>query len=292
MKLLNGQELCTKIKKEVKKEMQTFKQTHKRSPGLGVVLVGDNKASEVYVNMKKKACHETGIYSVTHKLPQDSSTAMVLRIIEQMNNNLSIDGILVQLPLPEHIDNAQVIDAIVHHKDVDGFSDVNMGKLWANKKTFAPCTPLGVMNLLQENNINVKGLNACVIGASNIAGKPMAALLLNAGATVEICHIFTDDLAAHTKKADLVVVGVGHKKLITQEMVKQNAIVIDIGINKTQEGKIVGDIDFDNIKDKCSFITPVPGGVGPMTIAMLLQNCIKAAWNNQNKQQNNKGKND
>ncbi|MDR1554898.1 MAG: bifunctional methylenetetrahydrofolate dehydrogenase/methenyltetrahydrofolate cyclohydrolase, partial [Campylobacteraceae bacterium] len=188
-------------------------------------------------------------------------------------------GILVQLPLPPHVNQTKIIETIDPKKDVDGFHPFNVGRLVAGFDSFVPCTPLGVMRLLEHYNINVKGLNACVVGASNIVGKPMMNLLLNAFATVDICHIYTKDLASHTKKADLLIVGVGKAGLITKDMVKDEAIIIDIGINHLKDGKLVGDVDFENVAPKCSFITPVPGGVGPMTIAMLLENTIKAAKN-------------
>ena len=247
------------------------------TPGLAVVLVGQDPASAAYVNMKKKACDRAGIYSITHDMPENISQEAIEKIIQNMNNDSTIDGILIQLPLPEQIDERRLLDLVSPQKDVDGFHPFNVGLLTTGLDGFAPCTPLGVMELLKEYNIDVKGKNCVVVGASNIVGKPMASLLLNADATVEICHIFTDDLKKHTLNADIVLVGVGVINLIKEDMVKDGAIVIDIGINRTDNGKLVGDVDFANVNQKCSYITPVPGGVGPMTIAMLLRNTLKAA---------------
>ena len=277
MQLLDGKKLSSKIKEEIKAEVAKLKETHDIIPGLAVVLVGDDPASHTYVKMKSRACKEVGIYSIVHEMPSSISQKEIEETIRLMNANPNIDGILVQLPLPKHIDTTKILELIDPAKDVDGFHPYNFGRLMQGLDTFAPCTPLGVMELLKEYKIDVKGLNACVVGASNIVGKPMAALLLNSFATVDICHIYTKDLSAHTKNADIVVVGVGKPNLITADMVKEGAIVIDIGINKLEDGRIVGDVDFENVSKKASFITPVPGGVGPMTIAMLLKNTLKAA---------------
>ncbi len=277
MQILDGKALSLKIREEVKKEVEELK-TNGITPGLAVILVGNDPASQTYVKMKAKACKMTGIYSITHEMPEDISEEEIIETIEMMNKNPNIDGILVQLPLPKHIDTTKILEVIDPKKDVDGFHPYNFGRLNQGLDSFVPCTPLGVMELLKEYNIDVKGLNACVVGASNIVGKPMAALLLNSFATVDICHIYTKDLKSHTKRADLLVVGVGKPNLITEDMVKDGAIVIDIGINKVDD-KIIGDVDFENVSKKASFITPVPGGVGPMTIAMLLKNTLKAAKN-------------
>ncbi len=276
MQILDGKALAAKIRKKAADEVAALKNKG-ITPGLAVVLIGDNPASHTYVKMKEKACEETGIYSIVHKMPDDISEEKILETIHMMNNNPNIDGILVQLPLPGHIDTRKVLDAVSPQKDVDGFHPTNVGELVLDIDCFVPCTPLGVMHLLDEYDINVKGLDACVVGASNIVGKPMMHLLLNRFATVDICHIHTKNLKAHTSRADLLIVGVGKEKLITEDMVKEGAIVIDIGINKTSEGQIVGDVDYENVAPKCSYITPVPGGVGPMTIAMLLENTIKSA---------------
>jgi methylenetetrahydrofolate dehydrogenase (NADP+)/methenyltetrahydrofolate cyclohydrolase len=276
LQILDGSALSKKIKEECKKEVINLKQNG-ITPGLAVVLVGDDPASHSYVKMKAKACKETGIYSIVHEMPSDISQEKILETIKMMNQNPNIDGILVQLPLPSHIDQEAVIGAIDPKKDVDGFHPQNVGKLVLKMEGFVPCTPLGVMEIFREYEIELRGKDVCIVGASNIVGKPMMNLLLNADATVDICHIHTKDLSNHTKRADIVIVGVGKINLITEDMVKDGAIVIDIGINRDPSGKIVGDVDFENVSKKCSYITPVPGGVGPMTIAMLLANTIKAA---------------
>lgn len=276
MTILDGKSLSVSIQNEIKKETERLKAKN-ITAGLAVVLVGDDSASHSYVKMKEKACDSCGIYSILHKMPSSISEEKILETIHMMNQNPNIDGILVQLPLPPHVNQTKIIEAIDAKKDVDGFHPFNVGRLGTGLDGFVPCTPLGVMRLLEHYKIDVKGLNACVVGASNIVGKPMMNLLLNAFATVDICHIFTKDLAAHTKKADLLIVGVGKAGLITKEMVKDDAIVIDIGINRLSDGRLVGDVDFEAVAPKCSFITPVPGGVGPMTISMLLENTIKAA---------------
>ncbi len=276
MQILDGKALSEKITNQVSKEVKQLKEKS-ITPGLAVMLVGNDPASHAYVSMKAKACKKTGIYSIVHEMPEDISQEKILETISMMNKNPNINGILVQLPLPSHIDEEAVLGAIDPVKDVDGFHPCNVGKLVLGMDCFAPCTPLGVMKLLQEYQIDPKGLDACVVGASNIVGKPMMNLILNQFATVDICHIHTKDLKAHTSRADLLIVGVGKINLITADMVKDGAIVIDIGINRNSEGKLVGDVDFEHVKDKCSFITPVPGGVGPMTIAMLMQNTLKAA---------------
>lgn len=284
MKLIDGKELSKKIRANVKKEIGILESVG-ITPGLAVILIGDDAASKTYVSMKEKACEEAGIYSIVHKMPSSISEKKILEILDMMNKNDYIDGILVQLPLPKNIDTNKILEAIDHDKDVDGFHPFNVGRLVSGLDSFVPCTPLGVMKMLKEYDIDPKGLNVCIVGASNIVGKPMLNLLLNAGATVDICHIYTKDLSAHTKKADVVIVGVGKAGLITKEMVKDNAIVIDIGINRLENGKLVGDVDFDSVAPKCSYITPVPGGVGPMTIAMLLENTLKAAKNRKQKEE-------
>jgi len=276
MKLIDGKALSNKIKTSLKDEVKKLKSLG-ITPGLAVLLVGDDPASHTYVKMKESSCEKTGIYSIVHKMPSDISQEKIVETIEMMNKNPNIDGILVQLPLPKHIDTDLILQTIDPKKDVDGFHPYNVGKLSLGLDGFVPCTPLGVMKMLKEYDINPKGLDVCVVGASNIVGKPMHNLLLNEFATVDICHIFTKDLKEHTKRADMVIVGVGKPNLITEDMVKEGAIVIDIGINKLDSGKLVGDVDFENVSKKCSFITPVPGGVGPMTIAMLLENTVKAA---------------
>ncbi|WP_455756115.1 bifunctional methylenetetrahydrofolate dehydrogenase/methenyltetrahydrofolate cyclohydrolase FolD [Sulfurimonas sp.] len=277
MQLLDGKKLSNKIELQVSDEVKLLKEKCGCTPGLAVVLVGHDPASAAYVNMKKKACERVGIYSITHDMPENISQDAIEKIITNMNNDSTIDGILIQLPLPSQIDERRLLDLVSPKKDVDGFHPFNIGRLTTGLDGFVPCTPLGVMQLLAEYDIDVKGKNCVVVGASNIVGKPMSSLLLNANATVEICHIFTDNLKKHTLAADIILVGVGVINLIKEDMVKDDAIVIDIGINRNDEGKLVGDVDFENVKQKCSYITPVPGGVGPMTIAMLLSNTLKAA---------------
>ncbi|MDQ7062290.1 MAG: bifunctional methylenetetrahydrofolate dehydrogenase/methenyltetrahydrofolate cyclohydrolase FolD [Sulfurimonas sp.] len=277
MQLLDGKKLSKKIELEITKEVKELKDTCGCTPGLAVVLVGQDPASAAYVNMKKKACDRVGFYSITHDMPETISQEAIEKTIEMMNDNPNVDGILIQLPLPSQIDTTKILELVAPEKDVDGFHPYNVGRLTTGLDGFVPCTPLGVMKLLKEYDIDVKGKNCVVVGASNIVGKPMAALLLNADATVEICHIFTDDLKKHTLAADIVLVGVGVINLIKEDMLKDDVIIIDIGINRAENGKLVGDVDFANVSQKCSYITPVPGGVGPMTIAMLLKNTLKAA---------------
>ena len=277
MQILDGKALSQKIEKRIISEVIELKAQMGYTPGLAVVLVGQDPASQAYVSMKKKACDRAGFYSVTHEMPSDISQEAIENTIIMMNKNPNIDGILVQLPLPPQIDTTKILELVDPTKDVDGFHPYNVGRLVTNLDSFVPCTPLGVMELLKEYEIDVKGKNCVVVGASNIVGKPMASLLLNADATVEICHIMTDDLKRHTLNADIVLVGVGVINLIKEDMIKNGAIIIDIGINRAPNGKLVGDVDFENVSKKCSYITPVPGGVGPMTIAMLLKNTVKAA---------------
>ncbi len=276
MQILDGKKLALKIEYEIKNETQLLKQKIGKVPGLAVILVGSDPASRTYVNMKKKACDRVGYYSITHEMPMDISQEAIEETISMMNQNPNIDGILIQLPLPKQIDTTKLLELVAPNKDIDGFHPYNVGRLTTGLDGFVPCTPLGVMYLLHEYNIDVKGKNCVVIGASNIVGKPMASLLLNANATVEICHIYTDNLKKHTLNADIILVGVGVIDLIKENMVKDGVIIIDIGVNRASNGKLVGDVDFKNVSQKCSFITPVPGGVGPMTIAMLLSNTLKA----------------
>ena len=277
MQIIDGKALAQRIRERIAAEVEVLKKERDITPGLAVILVGDDPASHAYVKMKAKACKEAGIYSITHEMPESISQSEIEETIRMMNANPNIDGILVQLPLPKHIDATKILELIDPAKDVDGFHPYNFGRLMTGLDGFVPCTPLGVMEMLEAYGIDPKGKDACVVGASNIVGKPMAALLLNAFATVDICHIYTKDLAEHTKRADILVVGVGKAGLITEEMVKEGAVVIDIGINRLEDGSLVGDVDYESVAPKCSYITPVPGGVGPMTIAMLLQNTLKAA---------------
>ncbi len=277
MQLIDGKSLANKVQTNVASEVEQLKQEKNIVPGLAVILVGDDPASHAYVKMKAKACEKVGFYSITHNMPDTISQDEIIATIEMMNNNPRIDGILVQLPLPKHVDTDKILEVIDPKKDVDGFHAYNIGRLVTNLDSFVACTPLGVMKMFEEYNIDLQGQDVCVVGASNIVGKPMAALLLNANATVTVTHIFTKDLKAHTSQADIIIVGVGVPELIKEDMVKEGAIVIDIGINRIEDGSLVGDVDFKNVSKKCSYITPVPGGVGPMTIAMLLSNTLKAA---------------
>ncbi|QDF28353.1 bifunctional methylenetetrahydrofolate dehydrogenase/methenyltetrahydrofolate cyclohydrolase FolD [Halarcobacter anaerophilus] len=277
MTLLDGKSLSNKIKEEVRVEVEQLKQEKGVTPGLAVVLVGDDAASATYVNSKHKACEKAGIYSEVHKKDSSTTQEELLKLIEKMNNDPKLDGILVQLPVPEHIDTTTVLEAINPLKDVDGFHPYNVGRMVSNLDAFLPATPFGVMRMFQEYNIDLIGKNVCIIGSSDIVGKPMASLLINAKATVEVCNSKTKDLKAHTLRADIVIVAAGRVNLVTADMINEGAIIIDVGINRLDNGKLVGDVDFEGCKDKCSFITPVPGGVGPMTIAMLLKNTVKAA---------------
>lgn len=277
MQLIDGKSLAKKVQTTVASEVAQLKQEKNIVPGLAVILIGDDPASHAYVKMKAKACENVGFYSITHSMPDTISQDEIIATIEMMNNNPRIDGILVQLPLPKHVDTDKILEVIDPKKDVDGFHAYNVGRLVTGLDSFVACTPLGVMKMFEEYNIELRGQDVCVVGASNIVGKPMASLLLNAEATVTITHIYTKDLKAHTSKADIVVVGVGVPGLIKEDMVKEGAIVIDIGINRIEDGSLVGDVDFKNVSPKCSYITPVPGGVGPMTIAMLLSNTLKSA---------------
>lgn len=279
MTLINGKEVAMKLRHRLKSEVASL---HARGvvPCLAVILVGDDAASQTYVNAKARACEEVGIKSLPYKLSANTTQQELLALINTLNYDDSVDGILVQLPLPAHINKAVILEAIDFNKDVDGFHPFNVGCLSSNLSTpFIPCTPAGILYLLNEYHINLSGLDALVIGASNIVGRPMATLLLNAGASVSICHIKTKDLSFYTKNADLIVVAAGCVNLLKADMVKEGVIVIDVGINRLENGKIVGDVDFENVSKKASFITPVPGGVGPMTIAKLLENTLKAANN-------------
>lgn len=276
MTLIDGKATSQKIKDEIKNEVIKLKQKG-ITPTLAVILVGDDPASQTYVASKQKACLACQMGSVMHKLSANTTEQELISLIDVLNADDSIDGILVQLPLPKHINTNEILRKIDPKKDVDGFCAQNMGALVSGLNGFVPCTPLGIMELLKQYNINPQGLNALVIGRSNIVGKPMATLLLNAGATVTIAHSKTKNLADLSKNADLIIAAIGKANFIKPEMIKEGAIIIDVGINRLENGKLVGDCDFENLKDKCDFITPVPGGVGPMTIAMLLSNTLKSA---------------
>ncbi|PWE19741.1 bifunctional methylenetetrahydrofolate dehydrogenase/methenyltetrahydrofolate cyclohydrolase FolD [Aliarcobacter skirrowii] len=277
MILLDGKALSAKIKEEVKEEVSSIVKEKNITPGLAVILVGNDAASATYVASKAKACKDAGIYSVVHEMPESITQEELLDTINMMNNNPKLDGILVQLPLPKHIDTTTVLEAINPLKDVDGFHPYNVGRMVSNLDSFLPATPFGVMRMFEEHNIEVSGKDVVVIGSSDIVGKPMASLLINKKATVTVCNSRTKDLKAHTSKADIVIIAVGVPYLLKEDMVKDGAVVIDVGINRLDTGKLVGDADFEGLKNKCSHLTPVPGGVGPMTIAMLLKNTIKAS---------------
>ncbi|MDQ7086219.1 MAG: bifunctional methylenetetrahydrofolate dehydrogenase/methenyltetrahydrofolate cyclohydrolase FolD [Sulfurovum sp.] len=277
MQVIDGKALSKKVQTTIATQVEQLKQEKNIVPGLAVILIGDDPASHAYVKMKAKACEKVGFYSITHSMPDSISQDEIIATIEMMNANPRIDGILVQLPLPSHIDTDKILEVIDPSKDVDGFHAYNVGRLVTNLDAFVACTPLGVMKMFEEYEIDLKGKDVCIVGASNIVGKPMSALLLNAHATVTVTHIHTKDLASHTIRADIVVVGVGVPLLIKADMIKEGAIVIDIGINRMEDGSLVGDVDFANVSPKCAYITPVPGGVGPMTIAMLLSNTVKSA---------------
>lgn len=276
MTLLDGKKLSNDIKNDLTSECKILKEKGV-VPGLAVVLVGHDPASTTYVNMKEKACKAVGINSLMYRLDENATQDELLALIEKLNLDTKVHGILVQLPLPKQFDTDAILETISPKKDVDGFHPYSVGRLVQGLSGFKSCTPYGVMRLLEAYNIDPSGMNACIIGRSNIVGKPMANLLLNAGATISICHSKTKNLNEFTSNADLIVVGVGQPKLLKEDMVKEGAIVIDVGINRTKEGTLVGDVDFENVSSKCSFITPVPGGVGPMTIAMLLSNCVEGA---------------
>ena len=277
MILLDGKALSEKIKEEVKVEVAELVEDKQITPGLAVILVGNDPASATYVASKAKSCKNAGIYSVVHEMPDTITQEELLETIAMMKKNPKLDGILVQLPLPKHIDTTTVLEAIDPLKDVDGFHPYNVGRMVSNLDAFLPATPFGVMRMFEEYGIELSGKNVVVIGSSDIVGKPMASLLINAKATVTVCNSRTKDLKAHTLAADIVVIAVGVPYLLKEDMVKDGAIVIDVGINRLENGKLVGDADFEGLKNKCSHLTPVPGGVGPMTIGMLLKNTIKAA---------------
>lgn len=277
MQIIDGKKVSAQVKQEVKNETELLKKEYSITPGLAVVIVGDDPASRVYVNNKKKACELVGFHSEEYALPAKTTQEELLSLVKELNEKKDINGILVQLPLPKHLDDKAVIEAINPLKDVDAFHAVNVGKIMLGEYDFLPCTPAGVMEMLHYYNIEVSGKNCVVIGRSNIVGKPMAMLLLHENGTVTICHSRTKNLAEICSKADILVAAVGRPKFVTADMVKEGAVVIDVGMDRDENGKLCGDVDFENVKDKCSYITPVPGGVGPMTIATLMKNTVKAA---------------
>ncbi len=274
--LINGNDLSAKLRTDVARRAAALK-AKGITPGLAVVLVGDNQASQVYVRNKVKACSDNGLHSVLEKHPADMSEAALLALVDKLNNDASIHGILVQLPLPAHMDAQKVIEAISPAKDVDGFHIASAGALMVGRPGFWPCTPYGCMKMLESIGYSLKGKHAVVIGRRNIVGKPMALMLLQQNATVTICHSGTPDLKAMTLQADVIVAAVGKRNVLTFDMVKPGAVVIDVGMNRNEEGKLCGDVDFEGVSQVASYITPVPGGVGPMTITMLLVNTMEAA---------------
>jgi methylenetetrahydrofolate dehydrogenase (NADP+)/methenyltetrahydrofolate cyclohydrolase len=274
--IIDGNLLAQQFRADVARRAAALSAKGKQ-PGLAVILVGDDPASQVYVRNKVKACEDNGLYSLLEKYDAQMSEAELLARIEALNKDPKIHGILVQMPLPRHIDPQKVIEAISPRKDVDGYSVLSAGEMMTGLPGFRPCTPYGCMKLIESTGVNLKGKHAVVIGRSNTVGKPMALLLLQANATVTICHSGTPDLAYHTRQADVVVAAVGRRNTLTADMIKPGAVVIDVGINRNDEGKLCGDVDFANAKEVAGYITPVPGGVGPMTITMLLVNTLEAA---------------
>ncbi len=276
-KIISGKEIAAQVRSELKREIEELKARAGVTPGLTVVLVGENPASLVYVRNKVKACEEVGIRSTQHKLPDTTTQAELLGLIRDLNASKDVHGILVQLPLPKQIDEEVILEEISPSKDVDGFHPYNMGRLMIGNPLLQPCTPFGVMRLIDSTGIDLSGKEAVVVGRSNIVGKPMAMMLLRRNATVTICHSKTKDLSERVRKADVVVAAVGRAEFVKGDWIKEGAVVIDVGINRTPEGRLVGDVDFEGASERAGFITPVPGGVGPMTIAMLLKNTVEAA---------------
>lgn len=273
-KLIKGAEVAAAIREQIVAEMETLKNVTDEVPGLAVILVGDNPASKTYVANKEKTAKELGFNSLVHRLPAETSQEELLKLIDDLNNDNKVHGILVQLPLPDHIDEKEVLHAIKVEKDVDGFHPVNVGNLMTGEECYIPCTPHGCMKMLEYINYDLKGKNCVVVGRSNIVGKPMSILMLKEHATVTICHSRTKDLGAVTREADVLVVAAGKPEFITGDMIKPGAVVIDVGINRNAEGKMVGDVHFESASEVASYISPVPGGVGPMTITMLMLNTL------------------
>lgn len=275
MKLIDGKAISMQIKDELKEQVAKLKEQGIELT-LAVIQVGEDPASSVYVRNKKNACAYIGINSIAHELPEETTQEELLDLIDKLNNDNKVNGILVQLPLPKHIDEDAIINAISPAKDVDGFHPQNVGALSIGKKGFVSCTPAGVIQLLKRSNIDIEGKECVVLGRSNIVGKPMAMLLLRENGTVTVCHSKTKNLKEITKRADILIVALGKPKFITKEYIKEGAVVIDVGIHRNSENKLCGDVDFDDVKDMVEAITPVPGGVGPMTIAMLMYNCVNS----------------
>lgn len=276
-KRIEGKAIAAELKQKIKAATQMRLATGKRCPGLAVVLLGDDGASKIYVGNKIRSCEEVGFKSEAYNLPIDTSESALLALIDKLNQNDEIDGILVQLPLPAQIDTDKVIERIAPHKDVDGFHPYNIGRLVQRNPQLRPCTPKGVITMLQQSGLSLKGLEAVVVGASNIVGRPMALELLLAGCTTTVCHRMTKDLQSHVQRAELLVVAVGKVGFIPGDWIKQGAIVVDVGINRLENGKLAGDVEFEAASERAAWITPVPGGVGPMTVATLLENTLFAA---------------
>ncbi|MFO7831351.1 MAG: bifunctional methylenetetrahydrofolate dehydrogenase/methenyltetrahydrofolate cyclohydrolase FolD [Desulfuromonadaceae bacterium] len=274
--LIDGKALAAQMREQLAQSVVELEQKGV-VPGLAVVLVGDDPASRVYVSMKEKACAKAGIFSDEHRLPAETSQEELLALVDKLNNDPRIDGILVQLPLPEHIDEDAVITSIATEKDVDGFHPESVGRLVTGNPTFKSCTPYGVMKMLESINYDLNGKEVVVVGRSNIVGKPLALMCLAENATVTVCHSRTQDLPGHVKRADVVIAAVGRTEMVKGEWIKDGAVVIDVGINRQEDGKLLGDVEFAAASEKASYITPVPGGVGPMTITMLLENTVQSA---------------
>ena len=275
-KIIDGKAVAKHIRENIAKEVEKLKHEGIH-PGLAVVLIGDNPASMVYVRNKGEACRAAGIYSEEHRLPEYTSEKELLELIDKLNKDTRVHGILVQLPLPEQINKDHILKAISPDKDVDGFTEINMGRLMTGQDGLVPCTPLGIMKLLEHYRIQIEGKNAVVVGRSNIVGKPVAMMLLHRNATVTICHTRTKNMSEICRQADILIAAVGRSRMISGDMIKDGAVVIDVGINRLDTGKLAGDVDYEGAAEKAAWITPVPGGVGPMTIAMLLYNTVKAA---------------
>lgn len=274
--IIDGKQQAKHIRQKVATQVESINSSNKRAPGLAVVLVGKDPASQVYVNNKRRACKEVGFIEKSFDLPADTSQDELLDIIDQLNNDTDVDGILVQLPLPAGLDASLILEKIHPHKDVDGFHPYNIGRLAQRMPSLRPCTPKGIMTLIESTKKPVKGLDAVIVGASNIVGRPMSLELLLAGCTTTVCHKFTKDLRSHVERADILVVAVGKAEFIPGAWIKPGAIVIDVGINRTEEGSLVGDVQYNEAKERAGWITPVPGGVGPMTVASLIENTLEA----------------
>lgn len=279
-KIIDGKKVAATVREQVKAAVDARLAQGKRPPGLAVILIGSEPASQVYVRNKRNACHEVGIESRSYDLPAETTQFELLKIVDKLNADHTVDGILIQLPLPAHIDASLVIERIDAGKDVDGFHPTNVGKLALRIPCLRPCTPYGVMKLIESEGIAVKGKHAVIVGASNIVGRPMALELLLRGATVTVCHRFTKDSAALARQADIVVAAAGKPGLVNADWVKEGALVLDVGINRLATGRLVGDVDYESVKEKAAWITPVPGGVGPMTVAMLMYNTLQACEKN------------